>query len=227
VVQGPAVLNSWTQDSLAESAIALPGSIRTLGVGSPVVLPGSEYTFAGVFTGVKYPNVIGEVLDGTTDGIHNYTADWVGTVYRTDTDWSNPVVLFNILDYQYFGITYDPSNNSLWFAHYAGDEIQNRSMSGEILSSFHAVVIWPTFLAMDYADGTLWMASRAGNELYQYSRSGDFLGSQAYPGLEAWRVFGGEFRLPHEEGGVPEPAAGLLLACGLAALCLLRRRRES
>jgi hypothetical protein len=98
-------------------------------------------------------------------------------------------------------------------------------MSGALLFSFNTTSGLATFLAMDYKDGTLWTSSNAaGIALFQYSRSGVYLGSDSYPSLPGF-VAGGEFRLPQQ--GIPEPAPGLLLASGLAALSLFRRRKRA
>jgi hypothetical protein len=146
-------------------------------------------------------------------------------VYRFSDTWGSPTLLFATNPYSYFmGITYDPSNNSLWLSGVFG-VIENRSMSGTLLFSFNTTSWQSAFLAMDYQDGTLWTANAAqGSPLFQYSRSGVYLGSDSYPGLPG-SLTGGEFPLPQQ--GIPEPAAGLLLASGLAALYLLRRRRQS
>jgi len=73
VLQGSAVLNLWPASVPLEGAIALPGSVRTMGL---VGGNGSEYTFAGVPTGVTYVGPgFGWWYDGTTDGTYNYSVD--------------------------------------------------------------------------------------------------------------------------------------------------------
>lgn len=68
-LQGSAVLNLWPVSYLWETALALPGSVRTMGfLGGN----GSEYTFAGLPTGVTYTGPgFGNWYDGTTDGTYN------------------------------------------------------------------------------------------------------------------------------------------------------------
>lgn len=221
-LQGSAVLNLWSQSVGGENAIALPGSVRTMSSGG-----GAEYTFAGVPTGVTYIGPgFGNWRDGTTDGAYNYSVDGsMGSsgVYRFSNTWGNPTLLFTT-GALFAGITYDPSNNSLWLSSLTGG-IENRSMSGALQFSFNPTSGVALFLAMDYQDGTLWMANGAsGNPLLQYSRSGVYLGFDSYPSLPMYPM-SGEF--PMIQQGIPEPAAGLLLASGLAALRVLRRRRQS
>jgi hypothetical protein len=140
-LQGSAVLNLWPQSVGLESAIALPGSVRTMplvGWGSN----GAEYTFTGVPTGVTHPGPgFGPWIDGTTDGTYNYAVTLSsGAVYRFSNTWDNPLVLFGCSPYC-DGITYDPSNNSLWLSNPYGTAvplIENRSMSGALLFSFPA-----------------------------------------------------------------------------------------
>jgi hypothetical protein len=256
VLQGSSVTNMWTKQDPGESPIAVMDTIRT---SSQTGAPGAEYTLSGNFTGKTYPGYW-EHYDGTTDGNYNYSVDYYGNVYRYTRNWTipgitsnpnypNPDILFQTSWKTYStGITYDPSNNSLWFSAYAGSTIENRSMTGTLLSSFILKdefgnnLSSPTFLAMDYADGTLWTASRIGNALYQYSRTGYLLSyqividptnggelknlgdpalnGQMYGGL----FFGAEFQYP--QSTVPIPGAIWLLGTGLLGLGAVGWRRK-
>jgi hypothetical protein len=218
VVQGTSVINTWVKTDQQESPIAVIDTVRTSNQAYQGYGPrqGAEYTLAGVLTGATYPGYW-EHYDGTTDGTYNYSVDYYGNVSRFSRDWTNPVSMFATSWGVYStGITYDPTNNSLWFSHYGGSTVENRSMTGALLSSF-STVLSPTFLAMDHADGTLWTASRYGNALYQYSRNGELLSSQIYLDSDNDEIFGGMFF-----GGefaftpVPAPSALVLGVCGLA-----------
>jgi hypothetical protein len=233
VVQGANVINMWTKFGLGESAIAVTDTVRTNGMDG-----GKEYTLSGVPTGVRFASwswapFSSGIFDGTTDGTYNYVARSYA-VYRTDRDWANAVQLFGTVGWGgYMGITYDSSNNSFWLADSWDDMIVNRSMTGEVLSSFPAPD--PTFLALDHADGTLWTAPYDGNLLQQYSRTGTLLSTQVFldsAGKEIWfgDYPGGEFPLsadkPVSPNGapIPDPSSLVLAGCGLAALAFRRRR---
>ena len=120
VVQGSNVNRTWEQvTSSIEYAIAVPGTIRTLGVGSGALGRGAEYMLDGTPTGTTYSHSLGGVYDGTTDGTYNYTWDFVnGVAYRLGLDWTNPVRLFTlgVANGERLGITYDPTNDSLWLS---------------------------------------------------------------------------------------------------------------
>jgi hypothetical protein len=222
VIQGENVINTWVKYNSGESPIAVMDTIRTSNQ-SWGGQPGAEYTLSGIFTGTTYPGYW-EHYDGTTDGSYNYSVDYGGNVYKFNRDWTDPVRIFGTTWGTYStGITYDPTNNSLWFSYYGGSEIENLSMTGQLLSSF-TTVLSPTFLAMDYADGTLWTASRYGNALYQYSRTGALLSSQTYSDPDGGTLFGGGFfGAEFQFQSTPEPATIAFMALG--GLAIVRRRR--
>ena len=222
VLYGTSVLDTWVKNHPGESPIAVIDTVRTSNQAYGGQ-PGAEYTLSGEFTGTTYPGYW-EHYDGTTDGVYNYSVDYWGGVYRFDRDWTNPVYLFTTSFGVYStGITYVPINNSLWLSYYGGAEIENRSLTGELLFSFSTVQS-PTFLAMDYRDGTLWTASRSDNPLYQYSRTGSLLSSQIYLDPYGNEIFGGAFfgaEFPFPDGGpvpVPAPTAVILGILGLSVV---------
>jgi len=187
-----------------EHAIAVHRNrVRTLGTNAleavGLTSPGSEYTLRGVYTGTDfaYPADAGTLafLDATTDGTHIYAvAHNLNVVYQMDMDWSNPVFLFSVRPND-IGITYDPSNRSLWVSSVSENQfIVNYSLEGLELSSFQ-IPTGASALALDPADDTLWFTHGFDGALYQYSRAGDFLGSITYPAMAGWNHLGGEFDL--------------------------------
>lgn len=187
-----------------EHAIAVHRNrVRTLGRNAREAVgltsPGSEYTFRGVYTGTDfaYPIDAGTLafVDATTDGTHIYAVALnLNVVYQMDMDWSNPVFLFTVRPND-IGITYDPSNRSLWVSNAALNEsIVNYSLEGLELSSFQ-IPTGANALALDPADDTLWFTHGFDGTFYQYSKAGDFLGSVTYPAMAGWNHLGGEFDL--------------------------------
>jgi len=228
-LQGSGVVNSWTQNFTGgggEYAIAVPGSIRTLGNGnSGDQGPGSDYTLGGTFTGTTYNYPVGGPLfyDGTSDGTNNYAVDFsTGNVYQTSSVWTSPVILFTSAGN--LGITYDNTNNSLWISDWSGTgTIRDYSLAGTLLSSFTTPFGDVTSLAMDYADNTLWMGSQTTEgTFYQYSRTGVQLSTQVYGALVTQNTLGGEFAIT----AVPEPATFGMLGLALTALFAARRARR-
>jgi len=217
-VQGPAIVNSWAQQSPTnEFAIAISGgTIKTTSYYAGET--GAEYGLAGNYTGNNYTCPMDYIYDGTSDGTYNYTvAHLSGNVYRTDLDWQNAVLLFSIGEYG-LGITYDGSNDSLWVSTWFTGTVINYTMAGAVLSAF-APYPQPTCLALDPADDTLWMGDY-NNEgtFYQFSKAGALLDSVTYPGLASFNTLGGEMV-------VPEPGTYVLLGLGLAGLALWRRKK--
>ena len=231
VVQGSSIVGSWSAQHGNELAIAVNSTVRTMGV---LNLPapgdlGAEYSLSGVPTGIDFPMPIAspptvQFLDGTTDGVHNYAWDFNNNAaYQFDLNWSNPIVLFTLTGVSRAGITYDPSNNSLWLSQFGGTLVEDHSMTGDLLSSFSVGHIQNAALALDPADGTLWLGSQAQFGVFeQYSRSGAFLSSETYSALTTVDVLGAEFQT------VPEPSAcGILLLGTVIFLRPTRRRHQS
>jgi hypothetical protein len=219
-MQGSNVLNSWSQVAGTEYPIAINGGIvKTTGPGQGNM--GAGYSLTGADTGFRYTNPAAvSMYDGASDGTHNFGVDYSGgAVYQFDANWGSPTVLFSGLgSANYLGITYDPTNNSLWISRWNSTTVENRSMNGTIISSFELPFDAISCLAMDYADNTLWMGSQnTYGTFYHYSRTGTSLGQVTYGAMSSQNTLGGEF------APVPEPAS--LAVIGLGLLVLRRRRR--
>ncbi len=206
VVQGRHVLRTWTmQPDDRQFPIAVTGTVRTLGAANDET--GAEYTLTGTPTGPTYsfqfPTGGDFFLDGATDGVlHNYAWDFTtNTAYQWNLDWSNPVKLFSLpvvvgANSNYLGITYDPSNDSLWICSYYGTVVENRAKDGTLLSSFTVAHGGNAALALDPADNTLWLHDDTTSSpmvFEQYSKSGTLLSTQTYPSIAGDRILGGEF----------------------------------
>lgn len=219
MVQGNTISSFPLAYGQYEIPIAVDGDVRTTGY--RVVDPaGGQYSLSGTPSGVTYMNPGFDAYDSTTDGGYNYVVDYTnGDVLRTDRDYQNPTTLFNVGD-GHLGITYDPSNNSLWISGwYANQAVTNYSMTGSVLSSFDTGHSYIGALALDHADNTLWIVNDINYSLVQYSKGGSLLSS----GPNVGYTLGGEFDLG-SANGVPEPSALLLVS---SALLLLAQRRRS
>lgn len=240
VLQGGSVVNSWNQacspcgtgDPYAltgEFALVVAnGSVKQLANGDAgwfdSYYDGSQYTLAGTFTGTRYayPVRYAGFYDGATDGVHNYSIDFIGGgVYRFNSDWAHPVKLFDTEPYM-LGITYDPWNGTLWISDWLTGTVEQRSMSGAVISSFNARFASITALAMDYADQTLWMGSQQDKGRFSnFDRSGTALASETYAPLIDQNTLGGEFNY------VPEPASAALAGIASAVFFLFRFRSKA
>lgn len=234
VVQGAAVVNNWAQanpQEFGEYAIAVTDAVRTLGNGGQGFggssHPGSEYTLGGVYTGVDYAYPVPDeaFYDGTSDGTFNYSVSYrEGGVYRFNSDWSIPVLLFGTNDGD-LGITYDVTNNSVWVSSYLNDTVTNYALDGTVLSSFSTGFGLISSLALDSADDTLWMGSQATlGVFYQFSKAGVLLSTETYAPLFGQNTLGGEFQV--RNGVIPEPSAIALAGMGLVGVGLAARRRR-
>jgi hypothetical protein len=219
VIQGSSVVNSWSTQSYEYPIAVLDGLVRTTAPRDDGNT-GSEYTTDGAFTGTIYsrPGAIGTFWDSTTDGTYNYGYDFAdGGMYRMDLDWQNPTLLFAGPAEGHLGVTYDPTNTSLWVADWEGQAIMNCDMAGNTLSSFDTGVTKMAGLALDHADGTLWFGTKRDLEegtrtLYQYSKTGDLLSTDTYALLADQNYLGGEFEF------IPEPSSFILAFMGLLGL---------
>jgi hypothetical protein len=230
VVQGNSVVRSFATPRGNEFAIAVNGTVRTnenfSGSGG-----GQEYSLTGTPTGTSYSYPGGGMgaccfYDSTTDGTYNYAAHWAGgNIYRMNTDWTNPELMFNAGGSE-LTITYDPTDATLWLKDYSGTQLQHYTLGGALLGSFNVQQISLTALALDHADGTLWMGHHGSDgNLYNYAKDGTFLGVSAIAGLPAGgAMLGGEFDFAGF-ATVPEPGSGLLFMIGLAGLGFASKRR--
>lgn len=204
-------------------ALVVQNTIKMFGQAGGAV--GREYDLNGNLLSGQYPNPgFVDCYDGATDGRRNWTIahnDFNNNfaVIAADADWGNPQVSF-VPVRRSSGITYDPTDNSLWITNNVGgsDRVQHYDLNGNLLGEFAIGYIsgGGYGIALDYADGTLWIpgAFSTAGRLYQYDKQGNLLQTVTVQGLNT-NVLGAEFQ-------IPEPA-GLLLA-GLGGLWLVRRR---
>lgn len=215
VVQGSNLLRTWATPDF-EYPVAVASTVKTFGAVNGTT--GREYDYNGNQTGNTYPNRYGTFWDGTTDGRNIYSINWDnGDVVQFDSNWANPRVLFNSGGGgNYLGITYDPTNGSLWIAQFGGGRVENRTLNGTLLSAFNSGIGNQAALALDHADNSLWLVEwTQRGDFRQFNKSGNLLSTINYPGLNGVNPLGGEF-------AIPEPAALALLIVG--AGLLLRRR---
>lgn len=173
--------------------IAVRDTVRTMGADVGAI--GAEYRLTGTDLNTRYthPDGTSRCWDGATDGVHNYSIDTIGHVYQFNLDWTDPVFLFSAGGLG--GLTYDPSNSSLWVGLFSSSTmLTDYSMAGAVLSSFSTGHDENMAVAMDYADGTLWIHNRnAQGTIEQWSRNGQMLNSIAVHGLDSQNALGGEF----------------------------------
>lgn len=236
-IRGDSVVNSWNMVQNQEYPVVVLDTVRTGSYYSGI--SGHEYARTGSFTGTAYPSSIpGLHHDGATDGVHNYTTSYWnieggiisnGTaIWRTDTDWTHPVKLFDTLNTRPSGITYDSSNGTLWVSEWGSDShrspaIRNYEMNGTVLFSFLTDGRYATAVAFDPTDGTLWMSGyENAGYFYQYSRTGTYMGSTYFSELAGVVTLGGEI------AAIPEPGtyAMMLAGIGLLGLELWARKRQ-
>ncbi|MBS0264515.1 MAG: hypothetical protein JSS02_21450, partial [Planctomycetes bacterium] len=159
-------------------------------------------------TGVtRTNNFASNVFDGTSDGTHNYTINYLtGEVIALGLDWGGPVVSqFTTGILGDLGITYDAWHDSLWIQNFYTGRVTEYTLQGHILTSFltDSTNYNRSALAMD-VDHTLWYADFNTNTIVHYSTAGEYLGSSDYAGLLF--AFGGEIAV------VPEPTPWLIFA---------------
>lgn len=237
VIQGNAIVSSFSNPTGRESAIAVDGDVRTMGDNGGTT--GSRYDLAGNLLAASVystPAGIANFYDGTTDGKYNYTIDHNNfntgfAVYRFDRNWSNGAALFAPTT-RSSGITYDKTTNSLWTLNTVGTgtAMEQYSLSGTRLST---VDLLPDAnlaygLAYDAADDTFWTFNYGGTGdshfFYQYSRTGALLSTSTISGFGSAMLLGAEFNLSPAAGRLPEPSAlALVLLAGFAGAVARRR----
>lgn len=251
VVQGTSVVNSfpWAYgadangDPYNEGNLAVSSTVNTRPGSSPSGGQGGQYTLNGTPTGLteSHPTPAGvedeTSLDGTSDGLYNYYVQYFGqdshgnhieNVYQTSLTWQNPTELFSVQTapgsaYQYLGIAYDPTNQSLWISGNSSGAIKDYSLSGTLLHSFSSGHNQNAALGYDQADNTLWISDGQTNLLEQYSTTGTLLQSGTPTGLPYDWYLAGDFS---SGTGVPEPTYIPLLVTMVGAIVLTRRGKS-
>lgn len=164
-------------------------------------------------------NNFGNFVDGAVVGSFNYTIvafSSSGTVYRANSDWTDPVSVFTVNGSDLVGITFDNSSGNLWISDQS--TIYQYTLTGSLVSQFtHSG--GRGSLAYQASTDTLWyVPNSTSSPLLQYGKDGQLLQSLAVAGRSG-NVWGAEFQ------AIPEPSTYALLALGLGALVWLRRRR--
>ncbi|MBA4137587.1 MAG: hypothetical protein C0518_09750 [Opitutus sp.] len=186
--------------------------------------PGSAHSFgldgtSGRDSSTFSPLGVSQFLDGTTNGIFNYTLAWTGgdaVVYRASTDWTNLTSIFTATGSDIAGIAYDMASDTLWIS--GSSTIYQYSLTGTVLGQFSHTG-GRGGLAYQPSTDSLWLVpNNASSPLLQYSKSGTLLQSLTVTGRSS-NVWGAEFV------AVPEPSTYALLALGLALVLWVRRRR--
>ena len=218
VIQGNSVIRSWTNAGTDELAIVVDGVVRTFPYYNSDRY-GAEYDLYGNSSGTIYPNDGSSEIglhDGTTDGTYYYAFGWyTQKVYRFDNDWSNPQEMFSSTSGEMLGITYDPSDNTLWLSGYKNSKIAHYEMDGTLLGTFLIADSRTGALALDHADQTLWYYAHDSREFHQYSRTGTLLGRMSTSGIGNG-FWGGEFDYGLTSN-IPEPYTCLFLLLGIIA----------
>lgn len=201
VITAGAIDRSWAPAAGTDTyqyPIAVGATVRT--VARDAGFDGAEYDLAGFPLGATYthPASIAQgCLDGTTDGLRNYTLDFAGTVWRCDGDWSNPVALFTIPSGDLGTITYDRVFGTLWIGRWSAPQVEEYELDGTPGRTFATGHVKNTALAMDPRDGTLWLHDRTVQGTYeQWTREGVMLQRFAVPGADVRNSLGGEFQFP-------------------------------
>lgn len=207
-----------------------PGAIAVLGdrvVMANYTDDGSwEYDLALNPTGNSWPGSNGlwdQMLDGTTDGVNNYVASWSDNgVVEMDLQFENGAVLFNP-GFSVIGITYDPTDDSLWLVNDDDTSIHQYSKAGVSLGSLDADLGGRNCcLAYDPGTDTLWMSQNGGSTMYQFEKDGTALDSVNVVGLPASNTWGaeigGDFPVAAAAAPVPAMSRSSVLALVLVLL---------
>jgi hypothetical protein len=221
LVQG-VTLSSFPTAYPLDIDIAVYGDVRTMGYSTTD--QGARFDLAGnpLVGGPYINNIVNSQLhDGTSDGSYNYSVDYTtGNVLEFDRNWNSPLTLFNVTSTLPGGgwITMNSADGSFWISQWGGpDVVAHYTHGGALLSTFNSGVLGSVGLALDPIDGTLWMGD-SNFTLHQFSQAGAPLQSVNYSVQGSW--YGMEF----DTTIVPEPSSVVLLALGVVAWLLLRRR---
>ncbi|MFO1055183.1 MAG: hypothetical protein U1F36_23440 [Planctomycetota bacterium] len=196
VIQSGVLLRTWSVPpgtAQYQYALVVHDTIRTMGANVGDI--GAQYDLNGTDLGARFTHPTGpsRAWDGTTDGVHHYTIDTAGGVYRLDRDWSNPVFLFSAGGIG--ALTYDPTNDSLWVSQFGTSTITDYTMTGSVISSFSTGHTQNMALALDDADGTLWLHDRNVRGTFeQWTKSGVMLNRIAIAGMATENALGGEMQ---------------------------------
>lgn len=186
---------------------------------------GQEYDLDGNPTGVNWPggSEVTQLLDGTTDGgTYNFAISCcsdVEGVYRFDRLWGNAELLFS-LPAGGSGITYDPTNGTIWVTLFDGT-LREYDMAGTELNNFSPEG-YMVALAYDPSLDSFWVFNQSGT-FTNLDRSGNIIGSFEISGFPGNNIFGGEIAMSATEE-IPEPATFALGLLGLAGMWIYRRR---
>lgn len=218
-VSGGNIVNSFAAvPAVRAFPIAVVDTIRTTGYATGET--GGEYLLDGTPTGNQYTLAEGNIMsDGGTDAAEfNYGISFTGEVWQYDRNWANGVFMFDsgAGGVRKAGITYDPSDDTLWLSADRAAGIFHYSTAGTLLGQFGTVENLDWVLALEPSTDTLWVSTMGSESLSQYAKDGTFLGTISVPGMRGASFLSGEF-------AVPEPTSALLL--GLGALAFVRRRR--
>ncbi len=206
----------------------------------------TQFTLDLARTGATSPatSASPQILDGTSDGVHNYGVSCCieqNRVIVANLDWSNEHPLFDLpssgddfgLPVEGRGIAFDTASNSLYVSLDSATvdgphlyEVYHYSLDGAVLDKFS----FPTEirgLAYEQSTNTLWgFAQIVSSEIYIYqvSLSGTVL--NRYDVECYFNCLGGEMPIKAVEA-VPEPAAWILMLVGFGSLGAVLRRRPA
>lgn len=238
VVQNGALQATYTTPSApifeTNTFLAYP-----LAVGATILLGGRdndggvEMTTGGVLTGNTFPAAGGytEMLDGTTDGSHNYAGvDSDEIVLRTDTHWQNAAQLFSV-PFEPVGIAFDSKNGHLFLTDFSTN-VYEYDLAGNQINTFDVSGttgdVELASLAYEASTDTLWTDPNGSGTIYQFSTSGQPLATLVIPGFAPRNNWGGEMPVSSRRTTIVDTPtlstigfialAGLLAVGGLAAL---------